>query len=453
MRLAPGLPIPPGVTRPLYDRTEHAVGIVHLGIGAFHRAHQGAYTDTALGAGDRDFLITGVSLRSPKVAEALNPQSGLYTLTQRSGGARSMRLIGAVQGVLFAPGAHEAVLSALAGPKVAVVSLTVTEKAYRPPQGAAYPEFCAVIARGLARRQAAGLSGVTLMSCDNLSGNGAVLRSLVSAAVAGEAPQSAAWMEAECAFPSTMVDRIVPAVSAQDLDEVALELGLRDEGAVITEPFSQWVIEDRFAARRPRWEAGGAQIVRHVRPYETAKLRMLNGAHSALAYLGLERGHVFVHEAMGDAALAPVIEGLMRQEAASSFTPSPEQDLSAYADALLRRFGNAALRHRLAQIAMDGSQKIPQRWLETLAAHQARGEACPAILSALAAWVRHVRGEAGPIEDPMAASLAETWRRAGPQGIAAALFGEGGLFAQAWTASPETLARLTALVRAGPASA
>ncbi len=214
--------------------------------------------------------------------------------------------------------------------------------------------------------------------------------------------------------------------------EIEAMLGMRDEAAVVTEPFSQWVIEDNFAGPRPAWEQHGAQITSDVHAYENAKLRMLNGAHSALAYLGLQRGHEFVHQAIGDPELAPLIDKLMREEAATSLTPAAGQDLSAYADALIERFKNPALNHRLAQIAMDGSQKIPQRWLETLAYHQKHGRQCPAILAGIAAWVRHIRGDNGPVDDPMAATLKAAWDAAGKEDIVKALFGPGGPIASDW---------------------
>jgi fructuronate reductase len=289
-----------------------------------------------------------------------------------------------------------------------------------------------------------GLAGLTLLSCDNLPDNGRTLARLLGQWIDARAPSLSGWVERECTCPSTMVDRIVPATTAGDLDDLEGRLGPRDEGAVFTEPFSQWVIEDHFAGPRPAWDKVGAQLVRDVAPYETAKLRMLNGAHSALAYLGLERGHHFVHEAIADEELRALAERLMRQEAAISFVAAPGQDLAGYADALLRRFANPALNHRLMQIAMDGSQKIPQRWLETLAYHQRRGTSCPAILEALAAWLRHVRGDMRVVDDPMAAQLAKLWSEAGATGIANALFGTQGVFAPTWQADRAALAELTA---------
>jgi fructuronate reductase len=297
-------------------------------------------------------------------------------------------------------------------------------------------------AEGLKRRRAAGLPGLTLLSCDNLPDNGRTLAQLFGEWI--EVPALAEWMDSECTCPGTMVDRIVPATTQADLDALEALLGLRDEGAVFTERFSQWVIEDRFAGPRPSWESHGAQFVTDVAPYETAKLRMLNGAHSALAYLGLDKGYTFVHEAITDPHLRMLVDRLMREEAATSFVPAAGQDLDAYAGALVARFSDPAVNHRLIQIAMDGSQKIPQRWLETLAFHQQQSASCPAILEALVAWITHVRGGKRPVDDPMSERLARLWTTSGRNGIVAALFGERGLFSRYWTADEAELGELTA---------
>jgi fructuronate reductase len=453
------------VQRPAYDRGVQQVGLVHLGLGAFHRAHQAVYTDDAMDAGDRDWAIAGVSLRSAAVRDQLAPQDGLYTVTARDGAGDPVRLIGAVVRALVAPEDPAAVVALLAAPSTRVVTLTVTEKGYaRAADGgldAAASDVAADLAAGgeggapprtihgylcaaLARRRDAGLAGPSIVSCDNLPGNGGQLARLLGDFAARRDAALARWIAAECAFPSTMVDRIVPASSSAFLDATTLRLGLRDEAAVATEPFRQWVIEDRFAGPRPRWEAGGALFVRDVAAYEMRKLRMLNGAHSALAYLGLERGHRHVHEAVRDPDIRPLVERLMRDEAASSLAAGAPAEVSAYADALFARFANPALEHRLAQIAMDGSQKIPQRWLATLRACRQSGKHCPAILEALAAWIVHVRGGAGrTVEDPLADSLARAWAEAGRDGIAAALFGDGGRFVADWQASPRELRMLT----------
>jgi fructuronate reductase len=441
----------PEVVRFSYDRSVQAAGIVHFGIGAFHRAHQAWYTDLAMAGGDRDWAITGVSLRSADVAGQMNPQDGLFTLAERSAAGMALRVVGSVREVLVASQDGVRLAARLAAPATRIVSLTITEKGYcRAADGSLDAGLAggASIYRHLANafraRRDAGIAGLTLLSCDNLSGNGAQLQRLMAEYLNTHEPDLVGWFEAECACPSTMVDRIVPATTPEDRDCLESLLGLRDEAAVITEPFSQWVIEDRFVGSRPRWEMAGAQFVADVGAYETAKLRMLNGAHSALAYLGLERGHDFVHEAIADPALRPIIERLMREEAATSFAPAQGQDLQAYADGLIGRFANPALQHRLIQIAMDGSQKIPQRWIETLAAHKLRGQRCPAILTALGAWLRHVRGDGQPVSDPLAADLAALWQGVDHAGAAQGAFAADGPMRGGWSPDAEELAVMTA---------
>ncbi len=436
MRLNPDTPLPASVRTPSYDRAAQTAGIVHIGIGAFHRAHQAVYTDDAMNAGDTGWGIIGVSLRSGDVAAQLNPQAGLYTVSTRSAAGSDLRLVGAVARVLVASADPQAVIAAIAAPTTHIVSFTVTEKGYlRRPDGSldlaaavGASSLYRFVAAGLAARKAAGLPGLTLLSCDNLADNGAVLRRLMREYLTAYHPDLSAWFDAECRSPATMIDRIVPATTGADRAAVEATLGARDDGAVVTEGFSQWVIEDDFAGPRPRWEAVGAELVADVAPYETAKLRMLNGAHSALAYLGLGRSHEFVHQAVADPAIRPVIERLMREEAAPTIAAAPRQNLAAYADALLDRFANPALHHRLIQIAMDGSQKIPQRWLETLAWHQARGQRCPSLEAAVAAWIAFLRSDQ-PIDDPLADALREA---AAGSDAADRLFGDGGLIASAW---------------------
>lgn len=436
MRLSAKTPIPASVRTPDYDRRAQAAGIVHIGIGAFHRAHQAVYTDDAMGAGDRGWGITGVSLRSGDVAAQLNPQDGLYTLSTRSAGGTDLRLIGAVRRVLVAGEAPQDVIDAIASPATHIVSFTVTEKGYlRAPDGKldlaaarGASSLYRYVGAGLAARHAAGLPGLTLLSCDNLANNGAVLRGLMREYLAAEHPDLLDWFDHECRCPATMIDRIVPATTDADRGAVEAALGARDEGAVVTEAFSQWVIEDDFAGPRPRWEDVGAELVADVAPYETAKLRMLNGAHSALAYIGLGRGHAYVHQAVADPAIRPLIERLMREEAAPTIDAAPGQDLAAYADALLARFANPALHHRLIQIAMDGSQKIPQRWIETLAWHQQRGKRCVSLEAAIAAWIASLRSE-HPVDDPLADKLRDA--AATPDAMQM-LFGAGGLITSDW---------------------
>lgn len=432
--------LPPQVARPLYDRDAQAVGIVHFGIGAFHRAHQAWYTDAAMNAGDTNWMITGVSLRSPAVAHQMNPQGGLYALAERSGGSTVTRIIGSVRNVLVAGEEPDGVIAALAAPTTHVVSLTITEKGYcRRADGsldldlADRTSFYHFVTQALVRRRKSELGGVTLLPCDNLADNGATLARLMIQYLARHEPDLVPWFEENCTCPSTMVDRIVPATTSDDRAWVAATLGgIQDEACVVTEPFSQWVIEDRFAGRRPDWDKVGAQLVRDVAPYETAKLRMLNGAHSLLAYCGLKAGYDYVHEAVADPDLRRLVERLMRDEAAPTITPAPEQDLASYADSLIARFANPSLNHRLIQIAMDGSQKIPQRWLQTLAENKRQGRACPAILQGIEAWIHHLRGHNGPVDDPRREELARAVTGDDP---IPALFGPDGVLPGDWTPS------------------
>ncbi|GGB22986.1 mannitol dehydrogenase [Sphingomonas metalli] len=435
-----------------YDRHAQRRGIVHLGIGAFHRAHQAWYTDAAMAAGDRDWAITGVSLRSPQVRAQLAPQDGLYTVSERGPAGEAIRLVEAVRAVLVAPSAPDAVAEALADPDTKIVTLTVTEKGYaRRPDSPRDPAAHTAgprtiydyLGEAVIARHDRGAGPLTLISCDNLAANGATLRAGLAEWLDAVSPRHRAWFEQGWACPATMVDRIVPATMPADLDRVAAATGLRDEGAVVTEAYAQWVIEDRFAGPRPRWDVAGAQFVADVRPFETAKLRMLNGAHSALACLGLARDHRFVHEAIADPAIRPLVERLMRAEAAPSVAAAPGQDLARYADLLLTRFANPALPHRLAQIATDGSQKIGPRWLEALADNRAAGRDSPATLTALAAWTGFVRAP-GAAADPMAETLAARWAAAGREGIVDALFGPAGLFGAAGALADAERAFVTA---------
>ncbi|MBU6252489.1 MAG: mannitol dehydrogenase family protein [Alphaproteobacteria bacterium] len=401
--------LPPSIARPGYERQGQASGIVHFGIGAFHRAHQAVYTDAALGRGERDWLITGVSLRSANVADQLNPQDGLYLANMRSAAGDAFRVIGSVAKVLVAGGSPEAVVAAIAAPSTHIVSFTVTEKGYcraadgsldhNLADGASIYRF---LHAGLAQRRAEGLPGVTLLSCDNLSDNGRQLERLVGEYLLRQDAALAHWVGENCTFPCSMVDRIVPATTTGDVDAAEELLGLRDTGLVLTEPFTQWVIEDRFAGPRPQWEKSGVQFVADVAPWEKAKLRMLNGAHSALAYIGLMRGYDYVHQAIADQQIREMIQQLMLAEAAPTLPKMPGFSALDYATDLMVRFDNPALNHRLEQIAMDGSQKIPQRWLETLRERHELGRQSPVIMAAIAAWIHHLSGRYGSVSDPIA---------------------------------------------------
>lgn len=432
MKLRPDLldNLEASATRYRYDREAQAIGIVHFGIGAFHRAHQAWYTDLAMNAGDVDWAISGVSLRSRSVSEQLGPQSGLYTLTERSGDEAHSRVIGSVREVLFAPEQKEDVVARLADPACHIVSFTVTEKGYARGNGddldleKASESFYPLLGAGLVRRHKLGLPGLTLISCDNLAKNGRLLARLTRQWLEAYSPEIVEWFEQECRVPSTMVDRIVPKTDERDMAELQNRIGMSDAGAVFTERFSQWVIEENFAGPRPRWERHGVQIVQDVYPFETAKLRMLNGAHSLLAYCGLKAGYEFVHQAVADPVLRDLAIRLMRMEAMPTVDAAADQDLASYSDQLMQRFSDPAIMHRLDQIAMDGTQKIPQRWLDTVICRQRLGLSSDAIVVGFEAWVWHLEDRRW-VNDPRGEELASIADQKGRRGVLDRCFGTG----------------------------
>lgn len=448
--------LPEQVDIPGYDRAKVAPGIVHLGVGAFHRAHQAAYVDDCLSAGETGWGIVGVSLRSPDTRDALAPQDGLYTLAIRSSGAEKLRIIGSIGSMLVAPEDPGAVLAALTDPRTRIVTLTITEKAYLRAAGGGldtvHPDIVADLARpelpktahgflteSLARRRAAGIAPFTVLCCDNLPANGATLHRLIvefaalrdarlahsddaKLAHSGHARLArsgdadlARHIADEVAFPSSMVDRIVPATTDGDRARVAGQLGVEDAWPVMTEPFSQWVIEDHFPGGRPAWEQFGVTMVADVRPYEDMKLRLLNGAHSAIAYLGLLSGHATVDRAFADPAIRKFVDALWA-EAIPTLPRDAGLDTASYTRELAQRFSNTALAHRTAQIANDGSQKLPQRIIAS-ALERLEDGVRPAHLSlVVAAWIAacEARGKTlpeGHFTDPLDISVSALFNR------------------------------------------
>jgi len=405
--------LPDDIARFGYDRRQAQAGVVHLGIGAFHRAHQAAIFDALLERDPR-WAVRAASLRSASVRDAMMPQDGLYCLVEREGASETVRVIGAVRDVLVAPEDPEKLIEVLAAPETRIVTLTVTEKGYRPDSAetrlAAPRTAAGYIAAGLARRRERGLAPFAALSCDNLPDNGAFLGGAVLAAAEREDPRLRDWIAERVAFPKTMVDRIVPATDEADVDALARRLGVIDRAMVKAEPFRQWVIED-FAGERPDFESAGVQITADVAPWEEAKLRLLNGAHSGIAYLGGLAGIDFVDRFVAEPAGRAFVESLW-DEAEATLTPPPGLDLAVYRDALMRRFANAALAHRTRQIAMDGSQKLSQRLLAPIAERLKRGQKIEALALAVAGWIRWQSGrtdagEAFTVDDPMAAQTAK----------------------------------------------
>lgn len=433
--------LPPAIARPTYDRAALRPGIVHLGIGAFMRAHLAVATEAAIHAGgDLRWGIVGVSMRKPDTRDALAPQDGLYSValrdTDEAARARQrLQVVGCLTQLLVAPEHPQAVLEAIAAPATAIVSLTVTEKGYAhdPATRAlsvqhpdivhdlAHPEAprsaIGFLVHGLARRRAEGRGPVTLMSLDNLPANGHTLQGLVRTFAERVDPALARWIDASCTFPNSMVDRIVPRTTDTDREAVEAQFGLRDAWPVVAEPFFDWAVEDRFAAGRPAWNAGGARIVPEAAPWEMLKLRMVNGSHSAIAYLGAMAGSRTVDRALSEPALVRFIDALMRDEVAPTLPALPGLDLAAYRAGLLARFANPALAHRTQQIAMDGSQKLPQRLLGTVRDRLAAGQPIAHLALAIAAWLHYLRGrdereQPYAIDDPMVEELAALVGRA-----------------------------------------
>ena len=426
-----------GTILPGYDRGALGVGIVHLGLGAFVRAHMATYTDDLLAIEPHPWAIAGVSLKRPDQRDRLAPQDGLYTTLQRDSTGIRARIIGCIRATLVAPEDPDALLATMADGACRIVSLTVTEKGYchNPATGrldenhpdirhdlasqAAPRSAIGFIVSALQRRRMAGLGPFTVLSCDNLARNGRLVSGLVRDFAALRDDRLAAWIEANGAFPSTMVDRIVPAVTETDIEAVAEATGLYDAAPVSHELFRQWVVEDGFSDdRRPAWDKVGAQFVTDVAPYEHMKLRLLNGAHSALAYLGYLAGHQTIANAVADDVLRTYLNALWHDEIIPVVPPPVGVDLNGYAAQLLTRFADPSIHHRTWQIAMDGSQKLPQRLLSTIRERLAQGLPIRRLALAVAAWIRYVGGidEAGqPIDvrDPIGALLQQTLTSAG----------------------------------------
>ncbi len=426
----------PDIQQPAYVRRALKPGIVHLGLGAFHRAHQAAFTEQAMANSGGDWGIIGVSMRSDTVARQLLPQQCLYSLMDEDSGGYSLRVIGALCDVLVAPREPERVISAIANPAIKVITLTITEKGYalaadgcsldiagsirRDLKNPEQPESAiGLLALGLRARHRQGAAPLSIISCDNLAENSLRLRGVLRDYLALSFPKVLPWLKENVTFPCSMVDRIVPAMQSEKRQRQSERLGFIDEAAVSTEPFRQWIIENKFAAGIPDWNSAGAQLVEDVRPYEEIKLRLLNAAHSAIAYVGLLSGMETVDQFMSDETLKRFVESLMTGELMPALATPQAFDLPGYRDQLLQRFRNPCLHHRCSQIAMDGSEKIPQRWVVTLQS----GTQTPLLRKALSCWLYFVLETDLAIDDPQSERLLELRASGGAieQRIAAAL--------------------------------
>jgi fructuronate reductase len=452
--------IPAEIRRPTYAREAVRTGIVHLGVGAFHRAHQAVYTDDAL-EHDPHWGIVAASLRSPDTYDALAPQDGLYTVSVRSQEGETLRVVGAIRQVIVAPEAIDDLLGVMTDPGVRIVTLTVTEKGYchDPATGAlneAHPDVVhdlahphlprtapGFVVEALRRRRASGTPPFTVLTCDNLPSNGRTVKRVLTRFAELVDADLGRFVAEHVSCPSTMVDRIVPATSDEDRQRIGRQLGMTDVWSVVTEPFTQWVIEDRFPQGRPAWENAGAEFVADVEPYEHMKLRLLNGSHSTLAYLGYLAGYETVADTMADPAFERLVEGLMDDEVTPTLHMPPGTDLSAYKRALIQRFKNPALKHRTWQIAMDGSQKLPQRLLGTIRDRLRQDAPITRLALGVAAWMRYVtgvdeKGAAIDVRDPLADRLRELADKAGssPERLAPELFALREIFGDDLPADP-----------------
>jgi fructuronate reductase len=418
------------------DASKHDIGIVHIGLGAFHRAHQAVYLEQTLALHGGDWMIASANIRSNySLVEQMNAAEHCYHVVEYADTSNAnLREIKAIKNTFFCGSdeGREALLAQMTAPATKVVTLTVTEKGYylAPSTGellVGAPEIqhdmaspsqpktaLGLILESLKQRRAQGLSAFTVLSCDNMPHNGIRAKGAVVALAKGQDDEFAQWIEKNVAFPNSMVDRIVPAVSEQDLAMIKADTGISEPTVVKCEQFSQWVIEDHFPAGRPQWESAGVQMVDDVSSYEMMKLRMLNGSHSLLAYLGSIAGFKSVADAVQDKDIRAFLEHYMMQEVAPTLPSFSQTEIAIYCQQLLARFENDSLQHQLKQIAMDGSQKLPQRWLTGLTELQAQALAAPAIELGIAGWIAFLcdaEQDQQSINDPLETVLFETVNR------------------------------------------
>ena len=418
------------VLRPDYDRANTRIGTVHFGPGAFHRAHQGYYFDRLLER-DQTRAISEVSLKTPGVRDALAPQNGLYTLMELDE-APTVRVIGAIRELLVAAEDPAPVSRRLCAPETSIVTMTVTEKGYcldgagkldfkhpdiahdlRSPE--APRSLAGWIVRGLRLRHERGLPPYLVVCCDNLSNNGQTLKSAVLALAARLDPRLTDWIEKEVRFPRTMVDSITPATDDAFRARVEQSIGLHDAWPIQRERFCQWVVEETDFPNQPDWDSVGVTLSRDVSAYERAKLRLLNGAHSTLAYVGSLAGLETVAQAMTEPALRAFVERLMLEDIQPTLNIPRTGEIDGYRQSILRRFENPAMRHQLAQIAWDGSQKLPIRILGTVADAVRAQRPLARLTVPLAAWMHFIRARTGAgiaIVDPLSDLLVDCGRRA-----------------------------------------
>ncbi|GAA0529836.1 mannitol dehydrogenase family protein [Paractinoplanes ferrugineus] len=453
----------PAAARPRITPGAAGAGIVHLGVGAFFRAHQAVFTEDAMAAAGGDWGIVGVGPRSATVVDQLRAQDGLFSVTTLGAGERSTRVVAALAGLRHAAADPAAVVALIAEPNIKIVTLCVTEKGYHldPATGRLLLDdelrgdletdrdprtVPGLLIRGLAARRRADGGPIALVSCDNLPANGHRLGGLIGSLATATGHTD--WVRDNVTFPGTMVDRIVPASTAETLAVAAEQLGVRDEAGVHGEPYMQWVIEDNFPAGRPAWDRAGAVMTDDPRPWERLKLRALNGVHSAVAYLGAVAGQETIFEALAVPGMRDAMVRFLAEDIAPSFDPPAGITTVEYGEQVLRRFANPAIGHRTVQVAMDGSQKLPQRVLHTILDRRRAGGTPRWGALVVAAWMRFARGTTDdgrplPLDDPLADRIRQRLAAAEPTpaGTVDALLGLDTIFSPE-LAADETIRQL-----------
>ncbi len=446
--------LPASVQTPSYDRARLSPGMAHLGVGAFHRCHQAEYTDDLISLRFDRWGIVGINIRPPSLADTLGRQSGLYTRLIRENSHIEARVIGSIVRVVDSQESAAPALGVLVSPDIELVTMTVTEKGYChiPSSGEldlGHPDIVhdlanpetprsvpGLLVRALELRQATHGRPLTLLSCDNIPANGVILGNVVRSFAEGRGNGLAEWIAANVAFPSAMVDRIAPAVTQADLDSVEQWFGYRDGAVAVGEPFRQWVIEDKFAGRMPRWDLVGATFVDDVTPFEHLKMRVLNGAQTTLATLGVLAGLEHTSDAMADPLLSDFIRRMLVEETLPTLMPVPGILPLAYVEQSLGRLKNTAIRHRNHQVATDGSQKIVQRLLNPIRDRLSQGGSIGLLSVPVAGWMAYLIqasdrfGKRWPVSDPYAGKVAEIADTTGhdAQALASAILAIDGIF-------------------------
>ncbi|MCB0352147.1 MAG: mannitol dehydrogenase family protein [Bdellovibrionales bacterium] len=424
---------------PAYDRTKIRPGIIHIGVGGFHRSHEAVYIDDYIAkSGETDWGILGLGLldSDKRMQQALSSQDYLFTVVERSTDEEVARIVGSHTGFLLAPEDPQAVLDALTSESTRIVSLTITEAGYcfHPSTGmldTTHPTIASdlknphapkgafgYIVEALRQRFDKGIAPFTVLSCDNIQGNGDVAQRMIVSFAKAISPELGKRIEEEVAFPNSMVDRITPRTTDTERNAIEREFGISDQWPVVAEPFRQWVIEDHFSAGRPNWESVGVQMVSDVSPYEKMKLRLLNASHSLMGYLGYLAGFRYIDDVARDPEFSQYVRAFMKREAEPTLDPVPGIDLNDYQQTLMVRFANSKIKDEAARICLDGSGKMPTFVLPTMRDQLARGGEISRGALCVAAWFRYLtgedeNGEQYPIEDPMAEELSRLAKKGG----------------------------------------